>query len=170
MNREIYTYTDLTKLKESKFFQEIKYYPQVTVSADLRKGLIGTMDRDYVEGIFSEDKAVRITEFYSLAQALNKDWGTDQSKFNEMIILSEYIRQRISAAGQDKRVINWLIGCMRNIGSLLSSIVLMEQAGIRPEDITTDSERNLELMLDAWKYLAERDSAIKAFRGNMSRT
>ena len=170
MNREIYTYTDLTKLKESKLFQEIKYYPQVTVSADLRKGLNGTVDRDHVEGLFSGDKSIRITEFHSLAQALNKDWGTDQSKFNEMIILSEYIRQRMTDAGQDRKKINWLTGCMRNIGSLLSSIVLMEQAEIKAEDICTDGERNLELMLDAWKYLAERDPAIKTFRKNMSKT
>lgn len=169
MNREIYTYTDLTKLKESKLFSEIKNYPQVTVSADLRKGLIGTMEIDHVDGMFSVDKNVKVTEFHNLAQAMNKDWGTDQSKFNEMIILSEFIRQRMEAAGQDKKEINWLTGCMRNIGSLLSSIVMLEQAEIKPEDIVADGERNLELMIDAWNYLAEHDPAIATFRKNMSK-
>ena len=170
MNREIYTYTDLTKLKESSIYQKIKHYPQITVSADLRKGLNGTIERDYVEGLFSGDDSVYITEFHSVAQAFNKDWGTDQSKFNEMIILSEYIRQRMDEVRQDKRQMNWLTGCMRNIDSLLSSIVLMEQAEIRAEDIDTDGERNLELMLNAWNYLAERDPVIKAFRKSMSKS
>ena len=110
MNREIYTYTDLTKLKESSIYQKIKHYPQITVSADLRKGLNGTIERDYVEGLFSGDDSVYITEFHSVAQAFNKDWGTDQSKFNEMIILSEYIRQRMDEVRQDKRQMNWLTG------------------------------------------------------------
>ena len=105
MSREIYTYTDLTKLKENKLYREIMYYPQITVSADLRKGLNGTVDIDHVEGLFSDDKKVRITEFHSFAQALNKDWGTDQSKFNEMILLSEYIRQRMDAVSEDKKQI-----------------------------------------------------------------
>ncbi|GAB6159815.1 PD-(D/E)XK nuclease family protein [Howardella ureilytica] len=168
MNREIYTYTDLTKLKDSKLFSEIKHYPQFTVSSDLRKGLTGTMETDRVDGMFTGDKDVRITDFRNLVQAMNKDLGTDQSKFNEMVILSEYIRQRISEAGQNKKEINWLTGCMRNIGSLLADIDLMELAGIKPEDISTDGDRNLELMLDAWNYLAERDPTITTFRKTMS--
>lgn len=169
MSREIYTYTDLTKLNESKHFQEIKHFPQVTVSADLRKGLNGRMDIDHVDGILSDDKSVRITEFHSLAQAVNKDWATDQSKFNETILLSEYIRQKMNEASEDKQQTNWLTGCMRNLGALLSSIVLLEQAGVRPEQIDTNGDRNLELMVDAWKYLEERDPSIKAFRKNMAK-
>ncbi len=157
MSREIYTYTDLTKLKENKLYQEIMRCPQITVSADLKDGLYGT-----------------VTEFHSFAKALNKDWETDQSKFNQMLLLSEYIRQRMktermkTAPGR-KKEINWLLGCMRNISSLLSSIILLEQADVRPEHIKPDGERNLELMVDAWKYLAEREPSIKAFRENMNR-
>ena len=168
MSREIYTYTDLTKLKESSLICEIMHYPQVTVSADLRKGLNGTIDKDYVDGLFKDDNQVRITEFHSLTQAINKDWGTDQSKFNATIILSEYIRQKMNRVSDDKKQTNWLVGCMRNLGSLLSSIVLLEQAGVTPEDIDSNGDRNLELMLDAWKYLSERDPSIEIFRENMT--
>ncbi len=170
MSREIYTYTDLTKLNDNKLFQEIKHYPQVAVSTDLRKGLNGNIAWDNVDGILKDDKTLRITEFHSLAQAVNSEWGTDQSKFNETIILSEYIRGRMNAVSGDKKQTNWLTGCMRNIGALLSSIVLLEQAGIKPDDIKAEGDRNIELMLEAWEYLIERDPALKAFRNNMSKT
>lgn len=164
MSREIYTYTDLTRLGESKLFQEIRYYPQVTVSADLRKGLIGTQAKDYVNGLFANDSRMRVTEFHNLAQAVYGDWATDHSKFVEMILLSEYIRRKLNEAFGNKRQTNWLIGCMRNLGSILSSITLLEQADVRPEQIVSGGERNLDLMLGAWNYLIEKDPAIKEFR------
>ena len=169
MSREIYTYTDLTKLGESRLFQEIRYYPQVTVSADLRKGLVGTQARDYVNGIFAHDSRMRVTEFHSLAQAVYGDWGTDQGKFGEMILLSEYVRQKLNAAAGDKKQINWLVGCMRNLGSILSAIILLEQADVRPEHLESNGERNLELMLGAWKYLVEKDPVIQTFRKDCAR-
>ena len=170
MNREIYTYTNLTKLKESKIYQEIKYYPQVTVSADLRKGLNGTEEIDHINGLFFGDSKIKITEFHSLEQALNKNWGTDQSKFNEMVILSEYIRHRMIEAGNNKKENNWLTGCMRNIDSMLSAIALLEQANVRSDDIDASGERNFELFISAWKYLADHDPEIKVFRENMAKT
>ena len=170
MSRDIYTYTDLTKLGDSRIFQEIRYYPQVTVSADLRKGLIGTQARDHVDGIFASDSQMHVTEFHTLAQAVYGDWATDQCKFSEMILLSEFVRKKLNDATDDKKETNWLIGCMRNLGSILSSIILLEQAEVRPDDIETGGERNLELMLEAWKHLAERDPAIRAFRRTLALT
>lgn len=169
MSREIYTYTDLSKLGESSLFREIRYYPQVTVSADLRKGLVGTHTKDYVDGLFASDSRMLVTEFHNLAQAVYEDWATDQSKFNEMILLSEFVRGKLSEAAGDKKKTNWLIGCMRNLGSILSAIILLEQAEVRPEQITAGGERNLELMLEAWKYLIDRDPAIQTFRKNLNR-
>lgn len=170
MSREIYTYTDLTKLNESNLYQSIKYYPQVTVSTDLRKGLSGTEKIDQVDGLFSGDNKILITEFHSLEQAMNEKWRDDQSKFYEMIILSEYIRQEIEKAGENKKKINWLIGCKRNIDSILSSIIMLEQADIRPEDIDTGSDRNIEFLVGAWKYLIDRDSLITSYRESMSKS
>ena len=168
MSREIYTYTDLTKLGDSRIFREIRYYPQVTVSADLRKGLIGTQARDHVDGIFANDSRMHVTEFHTLAQAVYGDWATDQSKFSEMILLSEFVRKKLNDAAGDKKETNWLIGCMRNLGAILSAIILLEQAEVRPEDIESGGERNLELMLEAWKHLADRDPAIRTFRRNLA--
>ncbi len=168
MSREIYTYADLTRLHENKYYSELNSYPMVTVTADLRKGLYGTPDVDQVEGILSADHNLKITEFRSIEKALNENWGTDQSKFSETIILSEYVRQRIAEAGEDKKQLNWLTGCMRNLGSLLSAVILLEQADVKPEDIMADGDRNIELFVEAWKYLARRDPYIKSFRKNMN--
>lgn len=164
MSREIYTYTDLTKLSESKLFQEIRYFPQITVSSDLRKGLVGTQGRDHVEGSFSKDRRMLVAEFHALAQAAYGDWTADQSKFNEMILLSEFVRKKLNNAAGDKKKTNWLVGCMRNLGSLLSAIILLEQADVRPQDFISCGERNMDLMLEAWDCLAKRDPAIKMFR------
>lgn len=169
MSREIYTYTDLLKLGENSLFRDIRYFPQVTVSADLRKGLVGAQAKDYVDGIFASDSRMMVTEFHNLTQAVFEGWGTDQSKFTEMILLSEFVREKLNNAAGDKKRTNWLIGCMRNLGSLLSAIILLEQAKVRPEQISAGGERNLELMLEAWNYLADHDPAIQSFREALNR-
>ncbi len=164
MSREIYTYTDLSKLNRCKEFEKIKHYPQITVSADLRKGLVGIKERDHVTGMFSDDTKVMASEFHKLLRAFSKNWSTDHGKFHELILLSEYLRKRMEKANGDKKETNWLIGCNRNLDVLLASIILFEQAKIRPEDVKDNGDRNLSLFLDAWKYLEKRDPVIKEFR------
>ena len=161
MSREIYTYTDLTKLYENENYKEIKHHPHVTASSELSKAIGGSKDQ--------EDTHLRITDIHKIAQAMDNDWGTDQSKFKEIILLSEYIRKKMKDASSDKRQINWLTGCMRNIGSLMASITLLEQANIKPEDIRIEDDRNLDLMVNAWRYLAEKDPTIAHFRSVMSK-
>lgn len=50
---------------------------------------------------------------------------------------------------------------------ILSSIVLLEEADISPTDIRSLGDRNIELLLNAWKYLMEYDPAIKEFHAHM---
>ena len=50
--REIYTYENLADLKDSRMFEKIRRFPQITVSADLRKSLKGTYAADRMEGLF----------------------------------------------------------------------------------------------------------------------
>ena len=169
MNRDIFTYTDLTRLGQSSFFERIRHYPIVTVSADLRKGLIGKKDFDLVDGILSKDSHIHVTEFQNLSQAIYGEWNSDQNKFYEMILLSEYVRKKVADASGNSKTENWLTGCMRNLGSILSSIIMLEQAEVRPEDIETGGERNLELLLGAWKYLIERDPSIRTFHQSIER-
>lgn len=167
MSRAIYTYTDLTKLNSSKNFLQLMQYPQITVSADLRKCLNGRPEIDRVQGIISNDVNFKVTEFHSFSSAIDEDWNSDQSKFNEMIILSEFMRGKLEAAGEDNKLRNWLVGCMRNLDSVLSSIILLEQAEVLPEHIDAKGDRNLELFLEAWLNLVDRDPTITGFRTKM---
>lgn len=163
MSREVYTYSNLAYLKDSSIFNKIKYYPIITVSSDLKKALKGNMTYDQVEGLFSTDSKVIVTEFHNVAVSVDSYFNSDQAKFNRLIILSEYIRHQIEKANniEDK---NWLTGCIRNINSLLSSITLLEQANVKPADIDIDGERNIQLLVDSWNYLLERDSSIEKYQ------
>lgn len=167
MIRTIYTYTDLTRLNVNPFISEIRKYPIITVSADLRKSLVGKMEVDRVDGLFQDDATVHVCAFNELTLAIDENWLSDQAKFNELIVLSEYIRGELEKAS-DKKEINRLTGCMRNIGSMHSSITLLEQAEVAPEDLDTDNDRNLELFVDAWSYLRENEPSIKRFHSIMN--
>ena len=167
MSRQVYTYTDLTKINKCKNFLELMKYPQITVSADLRKCLNGKAEFDMVQGLVSDASDFRVTEFHTFNQAIDKDWNSDQSKFTEMILLSEFVRGELEEAGEDKKQKNWLIGCMRNLDSMLSAIILLEQAEVKPEDLNPGENRNMALFVEAWSMLEKKDPAIAAFRMKM---
>lgn len=166
MSRAVYTYTDLRRLNTSRNFQSLMRYPQITVSSDLRKCLVGNQEIDRVKGLISDEK-FRVTEFHSFSKAIDEEWSSDQSKFHEMIFLSEFMRKKLDAAVNNKKKQSWLVGCMRNLDSMLSSILLLEQARVKPEDLNPDGDRNLELFTEAWKALSEEDQAILQFRRKM---
>lgn len=168
MSREIYTYTDLEKLPESKQFAEIKKYPIVTVSSDLEHCMKGRYEFDRVNGIFRTDELVRVVDFHKLVNLIDWDWRTDQTKFNEMVILSEFVRGKMEQAGKDKARRNWYVGCMRNLGRMLSSIRLMEECCVVPEDLEPARDRNMALLIDAWRCLYDRDPLIAKHRSRMN--
>ena len=69
----------------------------------------------------------------------------------------------MDAAGEDLKLRNWLVGCMRNLDSILSAIILLEQAAVNPEDLNPGKDRNLSLFVEAWKMLIEKDPTIAGF-------
>ena len=150
MSRKVYTYTDLTKLNTSKNFLELIKYPQITVSSDLRKCLNGKIEIDRVQGLVSDVANFKVTEFHTFATAIDEEWNTDKSKFNEMIILSEFVRGRLEEAGENTKQRNWMIGCMRNLDSMLSSIILLEQANVRPDDINISGRIIYKEYISCW--------------------
>lgn len=166
MNRPVYTYINLKDLGSAPFWNKIKGFPQITVTADLRKSLKGTVERDKVAGIFNADQNVRALEFRKLSDAIIPHWTDDETKFHETVILSQYLRAQISKQG-DLENRRWMVGCRRNLHMILSSIVLLEEAAISPSDIQADGNRNIELLLDAWNYLRKNDPAINNFRARM---
>lgn len=167
MSRQIYTYTDLQKLNQCPFWNEIRHFPQISVTADLRKSLKGTKEYDKVEGIFKDEADVQVSEMRKLADKVIPRWTEDETKFHETVVLSQYIREQIRICGDDQVKRRWLIGCRRNIGMMLSAIILLEEAGIDIHDIEPDGDQNVEFMLDAWAYLKEHDLAINMFRDRL---
>lgn len=166
MSRKVCTYTDITKLPENPFFKEISKYPIITVSADLRKGFIGSLGLERKEEVLSFECKLNVTEFRNITAAIDDNWTSDQSKFNQSIILSEFIRNKISVSKEEKEI-NWLTGCMRNLDALRSAITLVEEAEIKPDDLNTSDDRNLALLVEAWKYLVDRDPSFKTHTERM---
>lgn len=166
MSRKVCTYTDITKLPENPFFKEISKYPIITVSADLRKGFIGSLGLERKEEVLSFEGKLNVTEFRNITAAIDDNWTSDQSKFNQSIILSEFIRNKINGSKEEKEI-NWLTGCMRNLDALRSAITLVEEAEIKPDDLNTSDDRNLALLVEAWKYLVDRDPSFKTHSERM---
>ena len=167
LNREIYTYMDLRTLGNAPFWKEIRNFPQITVTADLRKSLKGVEQYDKVDGLFMNDSIVQVSEFRKLADLAVPHWTDDETKFHESIVLAQFIRQQIYRFGDDLDIRHWLVGCRRNLSMLLSSIVILEEAGISPEDVHSGKDRNIELLLSAWKFLMNNDPAIDNFHKRM---
>ncbi len=168
MIRQVYTYTNLTTVTKNPYFKEIAKYPIITVSADLRKGFVGALGIERKEEVLTFDGKLNVTEFRNITNAINDYWSSDQSKFNSTIIMSEFIRGKITAT-KDKKELNWLTGCLRNMDSMLSSITLLEEAEIRPDQLDAGDDRNLKLLIEAWKYLIDKDSAYNEFRETMTK-
>lgn len=168
MSRRVYTYTDLTKITDNPFFEELVKYPIITVSADLKKGFIGTVGLERKEEVISYSGKINITEFRNITTSINSLWTSDQAKFNETIVLSEFLRKKTNNA-KDEKEQNWLLGCSRNIDSLLSAINLLVEAEIEPEQLNPNGDRNLELLIEAWNYLLKRDPSINNYKKSMSK-
>lgn len=167
MNRPIYTYINLKTMGSSPFWKEIKRFPQITVTADLRKSLKGREERDKIDGIFKDDLNVRAWEFRKLYDEILPEWTADETKFHETVVLAQYIRSRIAQHSGDEQTRRWLIGCRRNLSMILSAIILLEEANIVPEDIAPEGNRNIEMLLDAWQFLRKNDPAISRFHARM---
>lgn len=163
MSREIYTYTDLRTLGQTPFWNKIQNIPQITVSADLRKSLKGSAQYDKVDGLFRDEAIVQACEIRKLTDTAFPKWRDDETKFHETVILSQYIREQIRLCGEDIAKRRWLVGCRRNLGMILSSIILLEEACIDITDIHPEGDRNIELLLGAWKFLRQNDTAISTF-------
>ncbi len=168
MSREIYTYSDLKDLKSSKSFNEINKYPIITVSSDLKKALKGTMTYDKVDGLFTKDSSVIATEFHNVASGIDNVWNSDSSKFNRLVILSGFIRNKIDKS-KDENEKKWLTGCMRNISSLMSTIIMLEQVEVEPNNLEANGDKNIELLVEAWTYLRKNDKTIERYHENIEK-
>ena len=152
MKNRIYTYADLMHIEDNSWFAELKDYPQITVSTDLRKGLNWK----------SNAYRYKAVDFRQVQQHIVPSWATDSTKFQETVILSQHIRERIFQA-EDEAEKKWLTGCRRNLSSILSAIIMLEEADVTPDDLVP-KDKNLEFFIELWNVLIKRDPEIKDFR------
>lgn len=167
MSRKVYTYIDLPRLPETPYFKELAKFPIITVSADLRKGFIGSVGLERKKEVLTYEGKLNITEFRNITTAINNLWSSDQVKFSESIVLSEFLRKKITIS-KDMKEQTWLTGCIRNIDSMVSAINLLVEAEIKPEQLDTKDDRNLKLLVDAWDYLMKRDPSINDYWKRMT--
>lgn len=167
MSREVYTYIDLKQLGKTPFWNKIRNFPQITVTADLRKSLKGSREHDRIDGIFKEEAIVQACEMRRLMDTLFPKWSDDETKFHETVVLSQYIREQIEKNEGNPETLRWLFGCRRNLGMILSSIVLLEEAGIDITDIHSNGDRNVDFLLEAWNFLILQDPTIPTFRSRI---
>lgn len=167
MSRKVYTYSDITKLPENSYFREISKYPIITVSADMRKGFTGAVGIERKDNVLNFEDTLNISEIRNVTNAINSLWSSDQVKFNESVILSEFMRTKLFSAN-DEKMRNWLNGCSRNIDSLLSAINMLVEANIEPDQLNAGDDKNLNLLIEAWTYLMDRDPSIRNYKDSIS--
>lgn len=157
----LHQYMSEMKIKKPVVFELVNNY---RTSAEV----LDKMDRYFKiwgkEGYLQYEKSVipfnHRSGICQMQYFIDDNWTSDQSKFNQSIILSEFIRNKINGSKEEKEI-NWLTGCMRNLDALRSAITLVEEAEIKPDDLNTSDDRNLALLVEAWKYLVDRDPSFK---------
>ena len=109
-NREVYTYIDLHNLGSAPFWNEIRNFPQITVTADLRKCIKGVEQYDKTKGLFADDSQVQAAEIRKLTDLAVPHWTDDETKFHEMVVLTQFFRGQIHEKGDDPDIRHWLVG------------------------------------------------------------
>ena len=167
MSRAVYTYTELNTLVSTDNFSKLRHYPIITVSTDIRKSLYGNRSVDRVQGLVSSDASFRTTDFQTFSRVIIKGWNSDRSKFSETAIVSEFLNNKLKAVQPGSNEYNWLRGYIRNIDSIISSFILLELAGMKPEDFDEEDNKNIVLFLEIWKTLLEKDFYVNEFHSRM---
>ena len=104
MSRRVYTYTDLTRLTENDYFRELSKCPQITISADLRKGLVGKVGLERAREVIKTDGSLMITEFQNLFNAIDEEWNSEQTRFKQTILISEFLRNKIVKNSENEKM------------------------------------------------------------------
>lgn len=155
LSREVYAYSKLTDFPNSFFYDKLQQYPQIAVTTDLRKA----MHWHFID--------YNVKDFRQVLDVIVPNWTTDQTKFQESVILSEFLRECIDNE-DDQQVKDWLSGCKKNTNSILSSIILLEEANVSPSEMAFSKDKNVDLLIKAWNYLAEKEFSIKDFRDKIN--
>ena len=152
MCNRVYTYSEITELKNAPYFAEIVALPQITMSNEMA----------YFIGAEMRGFRGNVTSFSAFVTELFPMWNTSSQRFAYVTILNRFMREKIEKA-RSKAEREWLYGCKKNLYSAVNNIMRFEEAMVRPEDIR-DMDRDMLLFVEMWKCLEKTDNSIRDFR------
>lgn len=148
--RQIYTYTDFKSLLGEPYYNLICSYPHISVSRGLRDGL-------------NENNPLklkyRVADFQDVLRIIANHWNDGYDSMNKAALASEFFHQLIQNAESESKK-QWLRDCRRNTFFLLSSLVLLNEAGVEPQDITVNS-KDIGLLKQLYEYISANDNSIQ---------
>lgn len=150
--RDVYTYSDLKTLKNAPYYKELVEMPVFTVSSKMK-------DLFVENGVFRKVETIN-----RVISKIAPDWLSDTSKFNDMALISNYIKILIEADTENSL---WLKGCYKEPYNIWSDIMLLEEAELDPSMLQI-TDNNIRLMVDIWYYIYEKSDSIRKFRKQMS--
>lgn len=152
--RKIIAYESLDTLQKSQVYPKIRNGLQIAVSKELSKKMT---DGDYFP-------ACRL--FTELMRRIYSYWTNDEHRIRCLALISSFFREKIGSSSDNEKIL-WLTGCRKKSFLFWSSITLLEEAGVSPEDISPDS-RELQILVEVWKYLVDHDEGFNTFRSRMT--
>ena len=152
MSNKVYTYSNISELKNAPFYKDILTIPQIAMSKEM-------------SAIRFKMPAIgkNILSFSFFQQGLIPEWNSSGQRFKYVTILNQFIRGKLVTA-KDKYEKEWLYGCKKNINVAISNIIRFEEAFVKPEDIT-DIDKDMVLFKEMWQEVLEKDGSIADFRG-----
>ncbi len=171
MSIEVYTYKRIKDLPQLDYWNEIKGYPQITVSWGLKRALKSSNPgTGRSEGILKKDPNFHVVSFRMLQEYTLPDWTTQESRYSLFAMLSSFITGMIREqqdAGED--ILKLLKGCKNDRAKILYGIELLEEADVSRScfdyDLGIISE--ISVFLRCWDYISQNTNYIKDFRAAM---
>jgi hypothetical protein len=172
MSKEVYTYKRIRDLPQLDYWNEIKEYPQITVSWGLKRALKSSNHTTgRAEGILKKDPRFNAVSFKMLQEYILPNWTTQEARYGLFAMLSAYITGMIrkqNEASEDVRKL--LKGCKNNRTQILYGIELLEEANVNrscfDQDLSIISE--MTVFLRCWDYISQNTHYIKDFREAMN--
>ncbi|SDB54021.1 hypothetical protein [Butyrivibrio sp. INlla16] len=166
MGRKIYTYTERENLYKCSFWQELKNIPQIVVSNDMKRCLKGKDKKGKPQGIFKSDRNFSVASFDDLKRIILSEWNKPENKYLLRASISRLMKRMIEKS-EDEVKKNWLRGCKKNIGGMIDSIQILEEANVIPDDLKYCVNADIQLLKEVWIYLLENETVIGDFKKKM---
>ncbi len=152
--RQVIAYADLDSLDSAPFYDGIRDLPHIAVSYSFSRKLQG---RHLFNNPITFDRII---------SSISSDWRSEGSHAFHMCLVSEYIRSRIESAHDEHERV-WLEGCYKSTFSILSAIVMLEEADVKPDDLPQRT-RNERFLYGAWNHLLNNSSYIQQFHNDIA--